>query len=72
MTKSGGASNDGTIFRVTVGGKETTLLSFDGNDGRSSYGRLLPEGSNLYGTTLSGGPDLRTYLEGGTAFRFTP
>lgn len=72
MTKSGGANNDGTIFRVTAGGKETTLHSFDGNDGRSSYGRLLPQGSNLYGTTLSGGPDIRTYLQGGTAFRFTP
>ncbi|HEY3676060.1 MAG TPA: choice-of-anchor tandem repeat GloVer-containing protein [Candidatus Tumulicola sp.] len=71
-TQTGGASDYGTIFRVTLEGKETTLFSFDGGDGRSPWGRLLAEGSNLYGTTFTGGPDLGTYLQGGTAFRFTP
>jgi uncharacterized repeat protein (TIGR03803 family) len=72
MTQTGGANNDGALFRVTTKGKETTLFSFDETDGRSPFGRLLPEGSNLYGTTLSGGPNSGTYLGGGTAFRFTP
>jgi uncharacterized repeat protein (TIGR03803 family) len=66
-TTYAGANNQGTIFRVTTGGKETILYSFSGNDGSDSYARLLPEGSNMYATLHDGGAN-----NAGTAFRFTP
>lgn len=58
-TNGCGASNDGTVFRLTPAGKETILHSFTGgaNDGGepSFYGRLLLHGSGLYGLTQLGG-----------------
>ncbi len=46
----------GTIFRITIAGKLTTLHSFDGDDGDGPSGALIqsPDG-NLYGTTGLGG-----------------
>ncbi len=66
-TRFGGASGNGTIFRITPGGKLTTLYSFDilGND---ILGALVQDrDGNFNGTTSAGG----TYL-GGTIFRITP
>lgn len=56
-TNSGGASNIGTVFRVTTKGKETVLYSFAGNgDGASPVaGLTLDQSGNLYGTTTAGG-----------------
>jgi uncharacterized repeat protein (TIGR03803 family) len=71
-TTYAGTGNQGTIFRVTPNGKETVLYAFSGDDGSSSYSRLLPQGSNMYGTTFNGGQYGGTGFQGGTAFRFTP
>jgi uncharacterized repeat protein (TIGR03803 family) len=58
-TNGCGASNDGTVFKLTSAGKETILHSFTGgtNDGGepSFYGHLLLRGSGLYGLTQLGG-----------------
>ena len=58
-TSSCGASNYGTVFKLTTGGQETTLHSFAGGsaDGASPYyGRLLMDASgNLIGLTSYGG-----------------
>ena len=56
-TYMGGASGQGTIFRVTQGGKETVLYSFTGEaDGGNPSARLLRDRKgNLFGTTYYGG-----------------
>src|SRR5258708_5197640 len=47
---------DGTVFRVSTGGKVTTLHSFGGADGALPIaGLTLAIDGNFYGTTLSGG-----------------
>ena len=57
----GGANNDGTVFEIakTAGGyasTPTTLVSFNGSDGASPVGSLLPDASgDLFGTTELGG-----------------
>jgi uncharacterized repeat protein (TIGR03803 family) len=55
-TYTGGASNLGTVFRITRDGELTTLYSFSGIDGQNPQGSLT-QGSdlNLYGTTYLGG-----------------
>ena len=56
MTPNGGANGDGTIFSIpAAGGTLTTLLSFNGVDGRNPYGDLTLSGSTLYGMTEDGG-----------------
>jgi len=56
-TYMGGASGQGTIFRVTQGGKETVLYSFTGGaDGGNPAARLLRDKKgNFFGTTYYGG-----------------
>ena len=56
-TYMGGASGQGTIFRVTQGGKETVLYSFTGAaDGGNPAARLLRDKKgNFFGTTYYGG-----------------
>lgn len=52
----GGASNRGVVFELDSSGKETVLYSFTGaSDGGIPIGRLIREGSNLYGITSEGG-----------------
>ena len=66
-TFSGGAQNNGTVFKVTVKGALTTLYSFDGSDGSGAYSGLI-QGSNgaFYGTTEVGGAQ-----GNGTVFKIT-
>ncbi len=46
----------GTIFKMTLSGKLTTLHTFDGTDGEYPYGGLIDDGNGLfYGTTAAGG-----------------
>jgi uncharacterized repeat protein (TIGR03803 family) len=71
-TGGGGASDQGTVFRITTSGKESVLYSFSGNDGSQSLSRLLVEGTNMYGTMFNGGVYGGTGFKGGTAYRFTP
>jgi uncharacterized repeat protein (TIGR03803 family) len=58
MTTFGGSANNGVIFSINTDGSGFTLLhSFVGgaNDGASPLGSLLINGTDLYGTTASGG-----------------
>jgi len=70
-TRSGGANNYGTAFKITPGGTLTTLYSFcsEGQcaDGGSPNALVLDDDGNLYGTTDGGGAN--TF---GTVFRITP
>jgi uncharacterized repeat protein (TIGR03803 family) len=67
-TQSGGASDDGTVFKITTSGTETVLYSFRGSsDGQYPYASLLNLKGTLYGTTGQGGGSYR----GGTAFAVT-
>ncbi len=68
VTWVGGASNLGTVFRVTMAGVETVLYDFDGTHGASPIGGLiLGTDGNFYGTTSAGGA-----AGLGTLFRITP
>ena len=65
-TDTGGASNNGTVFKITPTGTLTTVHSFNNFDGSAPYAGLIqaPDG-NFYGTTLYGGGY-------GTVFKMTP
>jgi uncharacterized repeat protein (TIGR03803 family) len=70
-TGSGGAANQGTVFKMTPAGSVTILHSFE--DGTGPYDGTEPvapliQGTdgNFYGTTAYGGHNY------GTAFRMTP
>lgn len=57
MTNMGGASDNGTIFKINTNGTGFALLySFSGgSNGSLPEGSLIFSGSTLYGTTSSGG-----------------
>ncbi|HZP11787.1 MAG TPA: choice-of-anchor tandem repeat GloVer-containing protein, partial [Nevskiaceae bacterium] len=66
-TEFGGASDRGTVFKVTPQGAYTRLVDFDGSNGAfPSPTLVLGDDGNFYGTTygFNVGP--------GTAFRVTP
>jgi uncharacterized repeat protein (TIGR03803 family) len=66
-TTSGGAFDNGTVFKLTPSGKETVLHSFAGGaDGSTPEAGLLLLGGNLYGATTKGGSGGR-----GTLFQVT-
>ena len=56
-TFSGGASKQGTVFKLDTTGTETVLYSFTGKpDGANPLGGVVIDAAgNLYGTTLYGG-----------------
>jgi uncharacterized repeat protein (TIGR03803 family) len=56
LTYSGGLGN-GTLFKLTPSGQESTLYSFTGgNDGGNPLGDLVQDGAgNFYGVTYAGG-----------------
>ena len=69
-TESGGASGDGTVFKMTSAGSLTVVHSFtDGTPDGSHPGGALVQAANgdFYGTTRSGGTS-----NGGTVFTITP
>jgi uncharacterized repeat protein (TIGR03803 family) len=69
-TFGGGASDWGTVFKLTLGGVETVLHSFTGGntDGIQPDAALIQASDgNFYGTTSNGGPS-----GGGTVFKITP
>ena len=67
-TSGGGSQGHGTAYQVTPDGALTTLLTFDGSQGRvmgTIPNSLTPgDDGDLYGTTYYGGPN-----NGGTVFR---
>jgi uncharacterized repeat protein (TIGR03803 family) len=70
-THSGGAYNQGTVFKITPTGSLTTLYSFCSQpncaDGYfPEAGLILATDGNFYGTASAGGGDF------GTVFRITP
>ncbi len=67
-TLRGGAADAGTVFKISLSGTLTTLVSFDGTNGKNPEGQLVvgADGS-LYGTTLIGGDADR-----GVIFKITP
>jgi uncharacterized repeat protein (TIGR03803 family) len=69
-TYQGGATNVGTVFKISPGGSYTNLYSFGiyPNDGTYPAGALV-QGSdgNFYGTTEAGGTNFD-----GTVFRISP
>jgi uncharacterized repeat protein (TIGR03803 family) len=66
-TNFGGSYGYGTVFRITTGGKLTTLHSFDNTDGAEPQAGLVqaPDGY-FYGTSEAGGINGQ-----GTVFRIT-
>ena len=66
-TGYGGASGNGTVFKISKTGKETILHSFTGTDGQYPFCTLLADSAgNLYGTTSYGGT-----FNVGTVFKLT-
>jgi len=70
-TYSGGASNNGTLFKITTSGTLTTLYNFCSlascADGSGPEGQLAVDGAgNIYGTAYSGGAS-----NFGTVFKFS-
>lgn len=67
-TFGGGASGDGTVYKLAPDGTETVLHSFDGSDGSVPFAVLiLDSAGNLCGTTARGGPN-----DDGTVFTIAP
>jgi uncharacterized repeat protein (TIGR03803 family) len=71
-TGFGGTNNSGTVFKITAGGKLTTLYSFCSQsgctDGAYPYSGLVQAtNGNFYGTTTLGGVNGH-----GTVFKITP
>jgi uncharacterized repeat protein (TIGR03803 family) len=71
VTNSGGSANSGVVYKMTLGGKITTLYSFCAtrpcNDGQYPTGVIQASDGNLYGTTSSGGK-----FNSGTIFQISP
>lgn len=66
-TQQGGAFNQGTVFRMTPGGKITIIYSFDGTThGGAPWGGVVQAAGNFYGTTTAGGSG-----GGGVVYRLT-
>ena len=64
----GGPTDNGTIFKVTTAGVVTTLVTFNGTNGRAGTAKLIiGRDGNFYGTTPGGGTANK-----GTVFRMTP
>jgi uncharacterized repeat protein (TIGR03803 family) len=70
-TSSGGASNLGTIFKITTNGAHTVMVSFSGTNGANPQASLiLSKDGNFCGTTYYGGTN--SWPNGyGTFFQMT-
>ena len=70
-TLSGGAAQQGTVFKIDNAGNYSVLHSFNGNDGESpAAGVIVGADGNLYGTCSQGGPGNGSGT-GGTVFRLS-
>jgi len=73
-TENGGSNGYGTVFAITMSGKETVLYSFgtSSEDGTSPCAGLIDVNGTLYGTTVAGGVNCRSGSSGcGTVFAIT-
>jgi uncharacterized repeat protein (TIGR03803 family) len=68
-TTAGGSFGSGTVYKLSMSGKETVLYSFTGGaDGSEPFaGLVMDQAGNLYGTTRSGGSS-----DAGTVFELNP
>ena len=67
-TAVGGATDNGTVFKITTAGVETVLYWFNGGkDGAVPMAGLIYVGGELYGTTVEGGAS-----NNGTVFKVKP
>ena len=71
-TSSGGATDNGTLFKMTTAGVFTTMIEFTGLTGAAKGSAPTEEllrytDGNFYGTTTGGGAS-----ENGTIFKMTP
>jgi uncharacterized repeat protein (TIGR03803 family) len=74
-TTNGGASDRGTVFKITAAGTLTVLHAFAGGttDGAWPYAALIQAADgNFYGTTEHGGASLPGGVGSGTVFKMTP
>jgi uncharacterized repeat protein (TIGR03803 family) len=73
-TSGGGASKQGTVFKVDPSGKETVLYSLTGGtDGTAPItGLALDTEGDLYGTTDSGGSSPNCFFGCGVVFKVDP
>src|SRR5579863_59218 len=72
-TENGGASEEGTLFKITPSGTLTTLFSFDGTDGTAPLGAMIvANNGNLYGTTYFGGASDACESGCGSIYTMTP
>lgn len=61
-TSFGGASNNGTVFKIDTTGKESVLHSFSNTDGSNPQGGLVQDpAGNFFGTTEYGGGRFSDY-----------
>ncbi|HZT34142.1 MAG TPA: choice-of-anchor tandem repeat GloVer-containing protein [Bryobacteraceae bacterium] len=78
IASAGGAYGVGTVFKITPGGKLTTLHSFDFTDGAfANVGAPMIQATNgnFYGTTYYGGTNgfpPSNFFSAGTVFEITP
>jgi uncharacterized repeat protein (TIGR03803 family) len=72
-TGSGGRAGYGTIYKITLAGKERVLHSFTGlaEDGASPSSGLVAFNGKLYGTTPMGAEDGKKF-DHGTLYEFNP
>jgi uncharacterized repeat protein (TIGR03803 family) len=69
-----GANNLGTVFKLTPGGKLTTLHTFSGADGSAPVALIQATDGNFYGTTPFGGASSACggfFMGCGTIFKIT-
>jgi uncharacterized repeat protein (TIGR03803 family) len=79
-TAGGGANGGGTVFRLTLDGKLTTLYSFCSQmdlqgyclDGDGPSALIEASDGNFYGTTRGGGANASPSQIDGTVFKITP
>jgi uncharacterized repeat protein (TIGR03803 family) len=68
ITRLGGSSNFGTVYKLDPAGTQTVLHNFSGPDGTYPHAGLIWDAAgNLYGTAFSGGA-----FDYGTVFKLTP
>src|SRR6266851_5007526 len=71
-TSRGGASEFGTVFKLTPDGTLTTLSVFNGTNGISPSGLVQGDDGSFYGTTSRGGVTFAASSSGwGTVFQIS-
>jgi len=71
VTYYGGASNDGTLYKVSSTGVYSQLYAFDGNYGSQPYWQpIIAADGKLYGVTQAGGSNGIGYYGAGVVYKY--